>query len=148
MGNRLRVVVDDKEVFNVVDPDPLSGSDRTIVGLFGWLAESIITRVKISTLGAPWKSDILDIADRQSLKGNYDVAMALVKEVVESFPEPARLERARNTEQMIKRRQKMTHDLAGWRNLRALGVELGAGAAFAAGCMAAKRGWTRRKAAL
>ena len=39
-------------------------------------------------------------------------------------------------------------DLAGWRNLRALGVELGAGAAFAAGCMAAKRGWTRRKAAL
>lgn len=115
VGNRLRVVVDDKEIFNVVDPDPLSGSDRTIVGIFGWLAESIITRVKISTLGAPWKSDILDIADRQSLKGNYDVAMALVKEVVESFPEPARLERARNTEQMIMRRQKMTHDLAGWR---------------------------------
>ena len=39
-------------------------------------------------------------------------------------------------------------DLAGWRNLRALGVELGAGAAFAAVCVAAKRGWTRRKAAL
>ena len=39
-------------------------------------------------------------------------------------------------------------DLAGWRNLRALGVEAGAGAVFAAGCVAAKRGWTRRRAAL
>ncbi len=39
-------------------------------------------------------------------------------------------------------------DLAGANNLRALVLELGAGLAFAAGCVAAKRGWTRRKAAL
>ena len=51
IGNHLRVVVNDRELFSVADPDPLSGSDRTIVGIFGWLAESIITRVKISTLG-------------------------------------------------------------------------------------------------
>lgn len=115
VGNRLRVAVDDRELFNVVDPDPLSGSDRTIVGVFGWLAECVVSRVKISTLGAPWKSDILDIADRQSLRGNYDVAMALVKEVVESYPDSERLERARKTEQTIHRRQRMAHDLEGWR---------------------------------
>ena len=115
VGNRLRVIVDDHELFNVVDPDPLSGSDRTIVGLFGWLADCIVSRVKISTLGAPWKSDILDIADRQSLKGNYDVALSLVKEVVESYPDSERLERARKTEQIIERRQRMAHDLEGWR---------------------------------
>ena len=39
-------------------------------------------------------------------------------------------------------------DLANPRNFRALGIELGAGMAFAAGCLAAKRGWTRRKARL
>ena len=39
-------------------------------------------------------------------------------------------------------------DLLRPRNLRALGIEGGAGLAFAAGCVAAKRGWTRRKAAL
>ena len=39
-------------------------------------------------------------------------------------------------------------DVGSLRNLRALGVEAGAGAVFAAGCMAAKRGWTRRRAAL
>ena len=115
VGNHLRVVVNDCELFSVVDPDPLSGADRTIVGLFGWLAETVISRVKISTLGTPWKSDILDIADRQSLRGNYDVAMALVKEVVESYPDPARLERARKTQQIISRRQRMAHDLEGWR---------------------------------
>lgn len=39
-------------------------------------------------------------------------------------------------------------DLGSWRNLRALAIEAGAGGLFAAGCVAAKRGWTRRKAAL
>ena len=39
-------------------------------------------------------------------------------------------------------------DLADWGNARALGVELLAGAAFAAGCAAAKRSWTRRRRAL
>ena len=39
-------------------------------------------------------------------------------------------------------------DLGSWRNVRALAIEAGAGGLFAAGCVAAKRGWTRRKAAL
>lgn len=39
-------------------------------------------------------------------------------------------------------------DLGSPGNFRALGIELGAGAALAAGFAAAKRGWTRRKAAL
>ena len=114
IGNRLRAIVDNYELFNVLDPDPLSGSDRTVVGLVGWLAKTIISRVKISTLGTPWKSDMLDIAIRQSLKGNYDVAMTLVKEVMESYPDPERLARARAAEQHILRRQQMTRDLDEW----------------------------------
>ena len=39
-------------------------------------------------------------------------------------------------------------DMASRGNLRSLGIELGAGLAFAVGCAAAKRGWTRRAAAL
>ena len=39
-------------------------------------------------------------------------------------------------------------DLAGGNTLRTLGIEFGAGLAFAAGCAAAKRGWTRRGSAL
>ena len=39
-------------------------------------------------------------------------------------------------------------ELGSWSNLRAFAIELGAGLAFAAGCLAAKRGWTRRRAAL
>ena len=115
VGNRLRVVIDGHELFNVVDPDPLSGSDRTAIGLFGWLAECYIKHIKISTLGAPWKSDILDLAERQSLKGNYDLALGLVKEVIDSYPEPARLARARKTEQMIVRRKTMAQEIEEWR---------------------------------
>lgn len=39
-------------------------------------------------------------------------------------------------------------DLLRPRNLRPLAIELGLGLGFAAGCLAAKRGWTRRNAAL
>lgn len=39
-------------------------------------------------------------------------------------------------------------DLGSAHNLAAVGIELGAGALFASGCVAAKRGWTRRKAAV
>lgn len=39
-------------------------------------------------------------------------------------------------------------DLGSWQNARVLAIELGAGGVFAAACMAAKRCWPRRKAAL
>ena len=39
-------------------------------------------------------------------------------------------------------------DLGSWRNLRALAVELAAGSGLAAGCVWAKRGWTRGNAPL
>lgn len=39
-------------------------------------------------------------------------------------------------------------DLGHWANVRSLAIELGLGVALAAACVAAKRSWTRRKAAL
>lgn len=115
IGARLRLFVNDEEILSATDPDPLSGADRTAVGLVGWLAETIVTRVKISAMGTPWKSDILDIAERQALKGEYAVATALLKEVIESYPDPVRLSRAEAGLQTARRREQMAHDVEKWR---------------------------------
>ena len=54
-----------------MDPEPLSGADRTLVGLLGWMADTRYSRIRVYSLGTPWKSDILDIAERHLQKGHY-----------------------------------------------------------------------------
>lgn len=115
IGPLLRLSVDGREVLSVVDSDPLSGADRTVVGLFGWAAETIYTRVRISTLGTPWKSDVIDIAERQTQKGNYAVAEQLLQEVLESHPDAARFERARKAQEKARWRERMSKEIATWR---------------------------------
>ena len=95
VGSRLRLVVNNKEILRVHDADPLTGGDRTAIGLFGWIADTRFSRITVSCLGAPWKSDVLDLADRQAQKGSYEMAEALYREAMESFPDTARAERAR-----------------------------------------------------
>jgi hypothetical protein len=115
-GSHLKMIVDGREIFSVLDVDPLSGPDRTAVGLFGWLAETIITRVRISTLGTPWKRDVLEIAENQVFKGHYEVAEVLLKEVIDSSPGPERLERAKKARLLSQQRQQMTRDLEAWKD--------------------------------
>jgi len=115
IGNRIKMSVNDREILSVIDADPLSGADHTACGLFGWLAETVFTRVRIFTLGTPWKSDILDIAERQIHKGNYTVAMILLQEVMDSFPDPARLERAQKARERARRREEMMKELEAWK---------------------------------
>ena len=113
IGSRLRLVVNNREIFRVHDPDPLTGGDRTAVGLFGWIADTRFKRITISCLGAPWKSDILDLADRQAQRGNYGMAEALYREAMESFPDAARAERARRGLESVHQCAKLSEQLPG-----------------------------------
>lgn len=95
VGARLRLVVNQREIFNVVDPAPLSGGDHCVVGLFGWIADTRYRQVRIYYRGAAGWGDILDLADRQVQKGQYDMAVAMYNEVLETFADASRIERAR-----------------------------------------------------
>jgi len=95
VGSRLRLLVNNREIFKVNDPDPLTGADRTVVGLFGWIARTSYSRVRIYCLGTPWKTDILDMADRQVQRGNYEMAIAMYDEALASTPDAKRKERAK-----------------------------------------------------
>jgi hypothetical protein len=53
-------------------------------------ATSTLRNVKVYILGTPMKMDILDIASRQMLKGNYTTAINLFEEVDESTTDPRR----------------------------------------------------------
>ncbi len=94
IGSRLRMLVDNREIFSVVDPEPLTGANRTLVGLLGWIADTTYTRVRIYTLETPWKTDLLDMAERQLQKNHYGTAIDLFREALEAFPDAERMERA------------------------------------------------------
>jgi serine/threonine protein kinase len=114
IGSRLRMEVNGEEIFRVTDPDPLSGVDRTAVGLLGWMADTRFTRVRVLTLGAPWKSDVLEIAERQLRKGHYNTAMDLFEDILQSAPEPDRAERAQRGFETARMRRDMQERLPEW----------------------------------
>ena len=115
IGPRLKFTVNDQEVFNLVDPDPLTGADRTGVGLIGWLSDTRYTRIKVFSLGTPWKADVIDIAERHLQKGNYGTAMDLFQEILLSFPDTPRMERARRGFQTAEYRHVLASTLPSWR---------------------------------
>ncbi|MFH0954243.1 MAG: protein kinase [Verrucomicrobiota bacterium] len=110
VGPRLRMVVNDQEIFRVTDTDPLSGSDRTAVGVHGWMADTRYSSIRVYSLGTPWKADILDIAERHLQRGHYVTAKDLFREVMDAFPDPIRLDRAqRGHETALHRDQTLKH---------------------------------------
>ncbi|NCC49668.1 MAG: hypothetical protein EOM20_00495 [Spartobacteria bacterium] len=115
VGCRLRMEVNDEEIFSLVDADALSGADRTAVGVFGWLADTYYDRIKIYSLGTPWECDILEMAERQMQKGRYIVAMGLFEEIEVSFPDPERRERARLGYEAAWHRENLRQNLPLWR---------------------------------
>ncbi len=115
VGARLRMVVNGQEIFRVLDGDPLSGADRTAVGLLGWMADIRYRWIRISSLGAPMKADLLDTAERQLQKGRYITAMDLFQDAYDSFPDAPRKERARRGWQMAGTRMKVQNSLSYWR---------------------------------
>ncbi|MDD5673522.1 MAG: lectin-like protein [Chitinivibrionales bacterium] len=102
IGNRLKMIVDDETIFDVIDEGP-GRHEMTAwfarppdeVALFGWKADARYAHVKVYMLGAPRKEDLLDTAERL-LQGNREAtAHDLFEEVMLGTEEPARLERAK-----------------------------------------------------
>ncbi len=114
IGSRLRLEVNGQEAFRYTDPDPLSGADRSAIGLLGWMADTRYTNVKVYSLGTPWKSDILETAERQLLKGRYVTAMDLFREVLDAMPDADRLARARRGYDTAYSRNEMETHLPEW----------------------------------
>ncbi len=102
--SRLSFWVNDKLIFEVDDPQPLSGMDRYLVGFYGWKTETWYSDIKIYKLGASVKADILDMAHRQLEKGSYEVAKCLFQETLDSTEDPLRLEQAKRGLEIIQTR--------------------------------------------
>ena len=115
VGHRLRWMVDGKEVCTATDPQPLTGSMRSCIGLLGWVADTRFSRIRVYTLGTPWKSDSLDIAERHLHAGHYTTAMDLYEEVVRSFPDATRLERAQQGYDKARVRGMLQRSLPAWK---------------------------------
>lgn len=114
VGGRLRMFVDGREVCTVTDPEPLTGANRTVVGLLGWVADKRFRRIRVSSLGTPWKSDILDVAERHLQRGHHVTAMDLFQDILNSFPDPQRVERACRGFDTARRRHEMEKTLPIW----------------------------------
>ena len=115
VGSQLRMTVNGEEIFKVTDPDPLSGPDRTAVGVLGWMADTRYSRIRVYSLGTPWKADALDTAERHLHKGHYVTAMDLFKEVIDSLPDPERRERAMKGYEVARNRQAALQSLPSMR---------------------------------
>ncbi|MDD2236512.1 MAG: protein kinase [Kiritimatiellae bacterium] len=103
IGAKLRLFVNDHEIFHVEDPDPLAGPDRTAVGLYGWRATTHYSRVRIYSLKAPWRSDLLDFADREVQKGHLSLARSLYREACDTTNDPTRKRYARSGLEFVTR---------------------------------------------
>ena len=114
VGSHLRLVVNGREVVSLTDPDPLSGSDRVALGFVGWNSDTRFTRIRISTLGTPWKGDVLDMAERQIQKGRYEAAIGLFEDTLESFPDAERRRRAEAGLRVARQRYDLVRQLPSW----------------------------------
>jgi len=116
VGPRLRFLVNNREIFDLTDSDPLSGSNRTAVGILGWIASTWFKRIRVYSLATPRKSDILDVAYRQLQKGHYLTARDLFEEVIDSFPDEVRREKAVRGYDIACRRENMEANLKVWQD--------------------------------
>jgi len=89
------MLINDQVVFEVNDPDPIGGPEHTVVGLYGWDADTWWDNIRVYQLGVPLKADLLETAERHLAQGNETTARDLFREVVDSAVDVARMERAR-----------------------------------------------------
>lgn len=114
VGSKLRFVVNGRELVSLTDPDPLSGNYRVAVGFVGWNMDTRFKRIRISTLGTPWKGDVLDMAERQIQKGRYESAIGLFEDTIESFPDAERKRRAETGLRVARQRNALAQQFPAW----------------------------------
>lgn len=114
VGSLLRMTVNGEEIFSVTDPDPLSGGERTAVGLSGSMTDSRYTKIRISCLGTPWKMDVLELADQYLQSGHYSTAMEIYQKVIDSAPDAARLAAAQTGLTASRNRNRLSMSLSEW----------------------------------
>lgn len=110
-GNLLRLEVDGEEIFSVEDPEPLSGAERTAIGLQTWRTPISYYSIRVYTRGSPETRDVLELAEQQLLKGHYQTARDLFAEVLESVPDQTRRRRARRGYRTSVRRMRLEQRL-------------------------------------
>ncbi|MFH0880931.1 MAG: leucine-rich repeat domain-containing protein, partial [Lentisphaerota bacterium] len=115
VGDRLRMSVNGKEIFSLIDSNPLSGADRTAVGLLGSMTDTRYSHIRIYCLGTPWRADLLDVAERHLQNGHYLTAMDLFREVLDSYPDALRRTRAKKGYVAAGNRDHMHKNLPLWR---------------------------------
>ncbi|MDD4737471.1 MAG: lectin-like protein, partial [Kiritimatiellae bacterium] len=116
-GNTLSLTVNDQCIFCEKDTDPLSGAERTAVGLYSWETDIHYKKITIYARGIPWHADILDIAERQLQKGHYNVAKAIYNDILDSRPNEKRLLRAREGLEKAYRREQRDADVRKWQRM-------------------------------
>jgi hypothetical protein len=94
-GARLTLTVNDAIVIDVNDDDSLSGSDRTLIGLYGWRSDAWYRNFRIYQRSVPLMLDPMEMAERQITLGNYESARQLFQDIAGSSKDAARQEQAR-----------------------------------------------------
>ncbi len=94
-SGHLRLLVNGELVFDVLDENPLYGSGRDAVGLYGWKSDTWYDNVKVYKKGVPLKDDLLEAAHRRLKDGDFRTAHTLYSDVLLAGGEPARLDGAR-----------------------------------------------------
>jgi serine/threonine protein kinase len=94
VGSKLTWHVNDILIAEVEDSDPLTGPQRTSLGIYGWVSDAYYSNFKVHQLTVPMKEDILEIGQRQLGRGKESLAIQLFEEVLESSKDPVRCEQA------------------------------------------------------
>ncbi len=78
VGARLRLEVDGRTVWDVVDPEPLAGLDSNRLGLFGFRGTYVYRDLTVEWLRGHEQVDLLELAERQMALGHFATAQDLL----------------------------------------------------------------------
>ena len=71
VGERVKLLVDGRIIFNIKDPNPLIGAEHAGVGFYAYGADTYYDNVRVYQLDAPIKADLLETARDFLVKGEF-----------------------------------------------------------------------------
>ncbi|MFW5752410.1 MAG: hypothetical protein ACOCYV_00005, partial [Planctomycetota bacterium] len=87
VGARLRLEVDGRTVWDVIDPEPLAGLDCNRLGLFGFHGTYVYRDITVEWLRGHEQVDLLELAERQMALGHFATAQDLLFSAVDVAPD-------------------------------------------------------------